>query len=298
MDKSSKNKNRKKSLNKCLYKAGFFVFLAFFVLIVVIIAIGNGKKKAQEKKLKELAEQSKEQSAEQSTDGDVDTNTDADLNLQSDGDSAHSDSRIKISCKIPSKNIDWDKLEGENKDIYAWIYIPNTNVDYPVLQSSKDTNYYLTHNIDNSEGHPGCIYSQNINSKDFLDPNTVLYGHNMRDGSMFNTLHNFESGEFFENNQYIYIYTRNKNYVYKIFAAYTFSDADILTSFDFNTPECFQQYLDGILSIRDMSSHIRKDMTITSDNHILTLSTCTNGTPHNRYLVQGVLINDPTFTDK
>ena len=110
---------------------------------------------------------------------------------------------------IPEKNIDWEELKSENPDIYAWIYIPGTNVDYPILQHPDEKSYYLDHNIDGSEGYPGCIYTQNVNSKDWMDPNTVIYGHNMNDGSMFHDLHKFEDNAFFdENSLCLYILLR------------------------------------------------------------------------------------------
>lgn len=192
---------------------------------------------------------------------------------------------------VPEKNFDWKGLWAENKDIYAWIYIPGTSVDYPVVQHPTDDIYYLEHNLDGSKGYPGTIFSQSLNSKDFTDPNTVLYGHNMKNGSMFATLHNFEDNVFFDENMYIYIYTPDKTLVYKIFAAYEFSNAHILYEYDFSTKEGYQYYLDVIKSVRDMNAHMRNDVEVTVDSRILTLSTCLkNGNDAKRYLVQGVLI--------
>ena len=196
---------------------------------------------------------------------------------------------------IPEKNLDWTAFQKENKDIYAWITIPGTKVDYPVLQHPTDLSYYLDYNLDGSKGFPGCIYTQNLNTKDFLDPNTVIYGHNLKDGTMFTSLHRFEDQEFFNNNRYIYIYTPTITYVYEIFAAYVFSDAHLLYNFDFDTPSSFDLYLDSVMNVRDMKSHIKEGLDVTSKNHIITLSTCMNKQPKNRYLVQAVLINDPTL---
>lgn len=76
--------------------------------------------------------------------------------------------------EIPEKNLDWDSLHEENQDIYAWIYVPNTTVDYPILQHPTDNSYYLNYNIDGTKGYPGCIYTEDYNSKDFSDINTVI----------------------------------------------------------------------------------------------------------------------------
>ena len=195
---------------------------------------------------------------------------------------------------IPEKNLDWAAFQKENADIYAWILVPGTKIDYPVLQHPTEVSFYLTHNMDGSKGYPGCIYSQNLNTKDFMDPNTVLYGHNMDNGTMFRSLHSFEDQTFFEQNRYVYMYTPTVTYVYEIFAAYEFSDAHLLYNFDFDTPSSFQVYLDSVRNVRDMNAHVKSEVGVTSDNHIITLSTCIKGKRNNRYLVQAVLINDPT----
>ena len=97
----------------------------------------------------------------------------------------------EMGVPIPEKEVDFaDLQENTNGDIYAWIHIPDTKIDYPVLQHPTDNSYYLNHNLDGSRGYPGCIYTEDYNKKDFTDPNTVLYGHNMKNGTMFAGLHN------------------------------------------------------------------------------------------------------------
>lgn len=71
-----------------------------------------------------------------------------------------------------------------NPDVYAWITVPGTEIEYPILQHPSDNSYYFMHNIDGSYGYPGCIYTENLNSKDFADNNTVIYGHDMKNDSM------------------------------------------------------------------------------------------------------------------
>lgn len=193
--------------------------------------------------------------------------------------------------EIPEKNIDFTALQSENKDIYAWIYIPGTKVDYPILQHPKDDTYYLNYNIDGSKGYPGAIYSELCNSKDFTDKQTVLYGHNMKNKTMFGSLHNYEDAQFFQQNNYIYIYTEKKNYIYQIFAAYEYSSVHLVYGFDFTTPEIFQSYIDGIFANDNIRANINHNVPVTSADKLLTLTTCISGKPDNRYLVQGVLLN-------
>ena len=192
---------------------------------------------------------------------------------------------------IPEKSIDWDELHSQNPDIYAWIYIPGTNIDYPILQHPEEKSYYLNHNIDGSEGYPGCIYTQNVNSTDWTDPNTVIYGHNMNNGSMFHDLHRFEDAVFFDETQYLFIYTPERNLVYEIFAAYPFSNIDLMMCFDYSTPEALLVYFDGIWTNRSMTSHFRDSIVLYGDSRIITMSTCIGGQPDMRYLVQAVLLN-------
>lgn len=191
---------------------------------------------------------------------------------------------------IPQKNLNFNELQKTNPDIYAWIYIPGTSVDYPVLQHPTDDTFYLEHNIDGSAGLPGCIYSELLNGKSFDDRNTVLYGHNMRNGSMFATLHRYADKDFFDTNRYIYIYTEKGTYVYEIFAAYTYSDIHLLKGLDITSDEKFADYLESVLAIRGMGNNIDNSLNIDSSDRIVTLSTCTSNDIR-RFLVQGVLLN-------
>lgn len=196
---------------------------------------------------------------------------------------------------IPDLAVDLPALrESVNADIYAWIYVPGTQVNYPVLQHPTNDSYYLNYNIDGSKGYPGCIYTEKkYNGKDFTDANTVLYGHNMKNGTMFGSIHKYEDEDFFNENRYIYVYTQEKLLVYKIFAAYVHSNEHLLYNNDFEDGASFLQYFEKVKKNRNMHCIIAEDVELTGENqHIITLSTCINNKPDNRYLVQGVLINE------
>ena len=94
--------------------------------------------------------------------------------------------------------IDFAQLQAQNPDIYAWIQIDGTNINYPVAQSATDNEYYLNHTIEGQEGYPGSIYTENWNTKEFTDFNTVIYGHDMKDGSMFQNLHNYADASYMQ----------------------------------------------------------------------------------------------------
>lgn len=200
----------------------------------------------------------------------------------------------QLGIENPGKILDWEYLWEQNEDIYAWIYIPDTNIDYPILQHETDNSYYLNYNLDGSKGYPGCIYTENINAKDFSDYNTLIYGHNMKNGTMFNHLHKFEDESFFNENRYVFIYMPDKILVYDIFAAYKFSNAHILYSYDCFTEQGFSSYLEMVYEEYGESGNFREGVEVSGENHIVTLSTCVGGESESRFLVQGVLVEYET----
>lgn len=194
--------------------------------------------------------------------------------------------------ELEENPINFMKLQDINPEIYAWVEIPNTKIDYPVAQSNSDDMYYLSHNMYGEPEFAGCIYTEAKNSKDFSDPMTVMYGHNMRNGSMFQNLHLFEDKDFFEENRYVYVYTPGHKYVYQIFASYEYDDRHIMNSFNFKDKKVFGKYIEDVISTYQVNGNIRSDVEVTAEDKILTLSTCIGGKTNSRYLVQAVLQED------
>lgn len=190
--------------------------------------------------------------------------------------------------------VNFDELNDINPDIYAWIYIPDTNIDYPVAQSTRDRDdsFYLSHNIYREYQFSGTIYSEIKNALDFSDPVTILYGHNMLNGSMFATLHYFSDEEFFNTHTTCFVQTKDTMYTYLIYAAYVYDDRHILNSFNFADEQVRTDYFDYTLNPRTYSGFVRENVKLDKDSRILTLSTCTNGGGNTRYLVQGVLVDE------
>ena len=206
-----------------------------------------------------------------------------------EGDAASLPDDIFLDMENP---IDFEKLAEINPDLYAWIRIPGTVIDYPVAQREGDDSYYLTHDMYQEPRFAGCIYTEDCNSRDFTDPNTVLYGHNMKNQTMFQNLHLFADSDFFEEHPYVYIYTPEHVLVYKIFASYTYDDRHIMNSFDFSNQEVFEAYLDEIFHMRAMDRNLREGVSVSAEDRIITLATCIAGQTESRYLVQAVLIKD------
>lgn len=182
--------------------------------------------------------------------------------------------------------VDWNKLLATNADVYAWIRVPGTNIDYPILQAStgKDDDFYLHHDIKKKYSFAGCIYTRRANSKDLSDRLTVLYGHNMINGSMFGTLRKFEDADFFKNHKEFYIYMPQKILKYRIVAYMIADDTDILERYQANNELGFEAYVKDLKKARN----IRKKEKIKPDDSIVTLSTC-DSKSGNRRLLQGVL---------
>lgn len=186
--------------------------------------------------------------------------------------------------------IDFGKLQSYNPELYAWIRIPGTVIDYPVAQHAGDDQlYYLHHDLYGTPQFAGCIYSEEPSATDFSDPVTVLYGHNMKNGSMFQNLHLFRDEDFFKEHEYCYVYTPDETLIYHIYSVYTYDDRPISTSFDFADEKDLQEYLTSTLEPRSMTARVREGVEVTSEDHILTLSTCIGGDPNSRLLLQAVL---------
>lgn len=189
--------------------------------------------------------------------------------------------------------VDFEQLKAQNPDIYAWITVPGTGIDYPVLQKgdAKDPydNYYLDHQVDLSEGFPGVIYSQPVNRRDFTDSVTVLYGHNLKNGGMFSDLHDFADKEFFAQNSRVIIYTPEEIFTYEIFAAIDFSDALLPYEYDFAKSAEVQRHLEDV---RKCQGNFREETKLQEGSKILVLSTCYGDREDRRLLVEAVLVEE------
>ena len=107
--------------------------------------------------------------------------------------------------------VDFDALREINPDIVGWIYIEDTNINYPIAQG-PDNSYYLSRMYNKQWDGYGCIFMDYLNSPDFSDPNSVIYGHHMQNGSMFQNLAGYKEQEFYETHKTAYLLTPDKNY--------------------------------------------------------------------------------------
>ena len=136
----------------------------------------------------------------------------------------------EVFTGVEEAPIDFAWLRDVNPELYAWIYIPDTQIDYPIGQhAGEDQEYYLHHDLYGTPQFAGCIFSQAPNALDFSDPVTVLYGHNMKNGSMFQNLYFFlQDPDFFNSHKYIYLYMDGKTLVYEVISAYYSDNLNLL----------------------------------------------------------------------
>lgn len=173
-----------------------------------------------------------------------------------------------------------------NGDYAAWLRVDGTAISYPVVQS-REPEYYLHRDYYGNYSFPGTIFMDTANSKTFSDTNTLLYGHNMRDGSMFAPLKKFLAADFFNTYRYIYVDTPDRTLVYEIFAVYETTASRVPNETGVFTPEQFDEFTGRINSLAAQSTPI----SLTPRDKILTLSTCGYRVKDARIVVHAKFIN-------
>ena len=199
-----------------------------------------------------------------------------------------------VSTVLPANPINFKAAQADNKDVCGWIQVPGIDViDYPIMQSDAETddNFYLDHDSNGNYRDYGSIYIQKLNHNDFSDPNTLIYGHDMLNGSMFGELRKFRDKEFFDSHREIYIYTPGHILKYEIISAFVYDNRHIMNSFNFSDPDERQEFFDTCVNPTSFTKNVIEGAELKSDDKIITLSTCT-GDPSQRYLVVGRLVSD------
>lgn len=172
---------------------------------------------------------------------------------------------INENVEKEEKKIDWDKLIAINQDIIGWIEIPNTNINYPIL---KDKNlYYLNHNFERQANNNGSIFIRNEDL--FENQEITIYGHNMKNGTMFSELGEYIEEDFFENNSKIYIYTKNNTYEGNIFAVYSKGvneETEAIKNLNLN--QRVEYYKNSSVHSSEIENNIKKIVKLTTCSYI------------------------------
>lgn len=181
---------------------------------------------------------------------------------------------------------EFDHLQQINQDYLGWIKVEGTNINYPVVQG-VDNDFYLTHNFHKEPDKVGSIYMDYRNSNNELDKNVIIYGHNMKDQSMFATLRHFLDEEFFNENKTITLEFSDNEYEWEVFSAYVTRETDWM-EVDFNEPSNFLDFA-GNMSNKSYNS---SSSDINENDQIITLATCTSHVDDERVVVHGKLIKE------
>lgn len=181
-------------------------------------------------------------------------------------------------------SIEWESLLSVNSEIIAWIRIPDTNINYPVIQSN-DNNKYLRHNIYGEYSYGGCIFVDSAIVSPFDTMNTIVYGHNLNNGSMFSELKKYKDNEYAINHSIINIYLRYGTL--KKYKVFSFSKVNENNYDIYNTDvEDIGAYYNQISQYNQLTV----EENIDTSKPVLTLSTCTNKNKQERYVVQAYLV--------
>ena len=187
--------------------------------------------------------------------------------------------------------IDFEALCAQYPDVVGWIYSPDTVINYPVVQGD-DNDYYLDHLVNGDYNGSGSIFLDMRNLPDLSDQNSILYGHHMKNGSMFRSIVEYESQEYYEEHPTLYFLTPEKNYRVEVFAGYVTPSTSDTYTFNFAGEEEFAAYLEDAISRSDFDAKAE----VTAEDKILTLSTCTYAYDEARYVLQGKLVELPAET--
>lgn len=168
------------------------------------------------------------------------------------------------------RSIRLSSLKNINPDVVGWICIPDTKINYPITQG-QDNEYYLSHAWNNKSNFVGAIFLETMNCADFTDFNTILYGHNMKNGSMFAGLHDYKDPAYWAQHPYVYLVTAEGILRYEIFSSYN-ADVDSKTyGLSFRQDTTREAFIQMALENSDIDTGLEPAIT----DRILTLSTCT-----------------------
>ena len=193
------------------------------------------------------------------------------------------------TSRKPPIDVDWDSLKEINEDIVGWLYIGALDLSYPVVHG-EDDDYYLHRTFKREDNFAGSIFVEADNAGDFRDPNTIVYGHNMLNKSMFGSLSDLTSGQEpkYKDDNWFWIMTPDGNYRYRMFSIHvTGVTSDVYTLFT-GTDD---KFLEWCQEMADASSVELEEEEFNLHSKIVTLSTCT-GDSGTRYVVQGLAIKD------
>ena len=189
----------------------------------------------------------------------------------------------EIKVPVVSNPIDFEELEAVNEDIVGWLRISALDISYPVVQGT-DNDFYLHRTFEKEDNFAGCIFLNADNKSDFTDQNTIVYGHNMKNGSLFGKLKDFREEEDFNKSKYFWMFTDDLIYQYRIFSACVVNKTGLTYQTFFVNNE-FDEFVNAAYESSEVDT---SGVEVTRDDRVMTLSTCT-GDDATRFVVIGKL---------
>lgn len=192
---------------------------------------------------------------------------------------------IETETETAPIRVDFESLLAVNSDVIGWIYCEDTPINYPVLQG-EDNDFYLHHTYAGDYSVAGSVFVDSTNRPGFLDSNTVIYGHHMKNGSMFASLEKWKEQEFYEEHPIMWLLTPEQDYKIVLFSCYgTSAYSDTYTIF---TRPCKE--LNEYMANCVRQSEFQADVEMDPEGHYILLSTCAYMFENARYVIHGMLI--------
>lgn len=189
-----------------------------------------------------------------------------------------------VSEKSPI-TVDFESLLAQNDEVVGWLFSEDTVINYPIAQA-EDNDKYLHHMLDGTYNSSGTLFVDCECAPEFAGANTIVYGHNMKNGSMFYSLHNYVDQAYYDAHPVMYLNTPTQNYRIDIFSAFICNyDSDTYT-LSFPSEEDYVDFVNKMKSQSDFQS----DVEVTGNDRVITLSTCTYEYDNARYVVMGKLV--------
>ena len=187
----------------------------------------------------------------------------------------------------PPISVDFSKLKKINEDIVAWIYCEDTPINYPIVDTDSDKDYdvYLKTSVDGKQSVSGSIFLDYRNSTDLTDLNTIIYGHSMKNGTMFAYLLRYDDQDFYDNHKHMWLFTENATYRIDVISG----SEVVSTSEDYiiyTDKNIFNEYLNNSIK----KSNFKSDVNLLDVRNIITLSTCAYSSEDSRYVVLGNMV--------
>lgn len=186
-------------------------------------------------------------------------------------------------AEVREQRIAFEELKAQNEDVIGWIEIPDTEISYPLMQGDDDQ-YYLKHTFSGNKNSAGSIFVEALNKADFSERHTIIYGHNMKNGSMFGGLKEYRNASYLVDHPTIYIDLEDGTHAYAIFSCYeTAANSDTYTIGFASQPD--GQYERFLQTIKGRSAY-DTGIEVSKNDRVITLSTCTKS-GEKRFVVHG-----------